>query len=118
MRMWKNIVLIVFTQLLFVVILSNIDLTFTSGLFFVGILSGASAIFYTGIKSIYIRYFFIVAAPFYISYSFYWLPASSQGGNAEYSLWEFVFIIPWFLVGLISSIAVYYITIRQRKNRD
>lgn len=114
--MWKNIVFIVIAQLLFVVILSSMGLTFTSGLFFVGILSGVSAIFYIRIKSIHIRYFFIVAAPFYISYSLYWIPASGHEGNSEYSAWEFIFVIPWFLVGLISSIAVYYLSTRPKKH--
>ncbi len=116
--MWKNIAFIVIAQLLVVAILSSVDLTFTAGLFFVGILSGFSAILYIGIKSIYIRYFFIVAAPFYISYSLYWISASGHGGDAEYSAWELIFVITWFLVGLISSIVVYYIATRERKTRD
>jgi hypothetical protein len=116
--MWKNIAGIVTVQSLLVIILSSVGPTFTAGLFFVGILSGVSAIFYIGIKSIYIRYFFIVAAPFYISYSLYWIPASGHRGNAEYSAWEFIFVIPWFLAGLICSIVAYYITTRQRKTRN
>ena len=116
--MWRNIAGIVITQLLLVVIFSNVGgSSFISGLFITAIICGVSAIFYSNIKSIRIRYSFIVFAPLYVSYCLYWLPASSNGGGAEYSAWELIFVVPCFIVGLISSIIVYYISSKS-KNRS
>ena len=103
-------------QLLLIVILSSVGLySFVSGLFITAIICGISAIFYSNIKSIRIRYFFIVFAPLYISYSLYWLSAFSNGGGAEYSAWELIFVVPCFIVGLISSITTYYLLSKLNK---
>ena len=115
--MWKTIAGIVVTQLLLVVIFSNISgYSFVLCLFITAVICGFSAIFYSNIKSIRIRYFFVAFAPLYISYSLYWLPASSNGGGAEYSAWELIFVVPCFIVGLISSIIAYYLSAKSNKS--
>jgi hypothetical protein len=115
--MWKNIVGIVSVQLLLVLAISNLsEPTFFSSLFITAIICGFSAIFYSNIKSIRIRYFLIFFAPLYISYSLYWLLASANGSSAEYSTWELIFVASCFIVGLISSIIIYYLSARPKKS--
>ena len=49
---------------------------------------------------------FLVASPLFVSLVVYWWPEANGGSASEYSAWMLLFVVPWFLVGLVSSVAV------------
>jgi hypothetical protein len=47
--------------------------------------------------------FLAVIVPLTLAYCLFWLPVWLGADSFGYGTWEFVFIIPWFLAGLIPS---------------
>ncbi len=114
----KKAFIIIVLQLLSVIVFSSIPVfdSFFGCIIFIGFICGVSTVFYSAINIINLRHVILILAPIYLSYAFYWFPLLNQPSNAEYRLWELVFVVPGALTGLLISIVVYLINIRfQRK---
>ncbi len=115
----KKAFTIILLQLLSVIIFSSISAfnSFISYMLFIGLICGVSAIFYTTINIVNVRHVILILAPIYLSYVFYWFPLLNKPSNAEFGAWEFVFIVPGAVLGLVVSIAVYLINIKAQRKK-
>jgi peptidoglycan/LPS O-acetylase OafA/YrhL len=64
------------------------------------------------------RSLWIYAVPFALSYSLYWLPVWLGSDSSEYRAWQAVFIIPWFVVGSVSSAITLWIVRKYQRRAE
>ena len=55
------------------------------------------------------------AIPFILAYALYWSPVWLGADPSEYANWAPLFIMPWFLAGLLASATVIYLSNRRRR---
>lgn len=54
--------------------------------------------------------------PLAFAYCLYWTPVWLGNDPSEYSAWQFVVIVPWFIAGVISSSIVVFFCRRHQKS--
>jgi len=67
------------------------------------------------VRAAFFRWLSAVALPFVLAYGLYWSPVwFFRADPSEYFSWAGLFIIPWFLAGVVSSVAVVLVFGRRR----
>ena len=46
----------------------------------------------------------LMFGPYLASYLFYWISASIEGRTTEHGSWAPIYILPWYIIGLASTI--------------
>lgn len=115
----KKSLRIISLQLISAAVLSSIPAfnSFIIAMFVISFICGASATFYTTINNVNLRHMILVSAPIYLSYLYYWFPVLNQPSNVEFKVWELVFVVPGAVLGLLSSIVVYLIILKVKREK-
>ena len=90
------------------------SLSFTQGALLVAIVSGLSAIGWGFMKTSRIKYALVVGVPYLFAHSLYWSPVWLGEHPSEFTTWAVIFILPWYLAGLLVSLLVSYLIGRKR----
>lgn len=86
--------------------------SWASGFIIVAILSGAIALSTARLRHVIARWSAVMFIPALLAYGLYWGPVPRSADTSEYSIWAPVCIIPWSIIGILTSIAV-MIAVRQ-----
>jgi hypothetical protein len=76
-----------------------------SGFATVAVASIAIALAAAQVKIDGVRYTSVVVLPVVFSYSLYWYPVWNGAHSAEYSAWEWLFVVPWSACGVFTACA-------------
>jgi len=79
------------------------SLSFGSLAGIVALISVLLSIVWANLPSRIVGWVVAVIAPFIVAYSLYWLPVWLGADDLEFGAWAGVFIVPWYLIGLIAS---------------
>jgi len=82
------------------------------------VIMAASAVMAIGVAFIpntILRRSITLAIPFLLAYALYWSPVWLGADPSEYASWEPLFIMPWFLAGLLASATAIYLSNRRRR---
>lgn len=95
-------------------------LSLWSGALVVAIVSALLTLFATQGRSLKFKWLFILSIPLLVAYVIYWSPVwfgiSSDVSQAD--AWQPLFIIPWYLTGILfSALTVYFYTKLRRGNK-
>jgi hypothetical protein len=93
------------------------SLSFTEGAFLVALASALSAIGWGYMKTSRTKWALVVGVPYLFAHSLYWSPVWLGEHPSEFSAWAVIFILPWYLSGLFSSLLVAYVISRRLKTR-
>lgn len=89
-------------------------MSFIAGFFWVSI-AGVLLQSFISFRNRKQRWLLALLFPCLISYLFYWIPAW-QVSSAEFQAWQYIFIIPWTLAGMVtSSISIVILDKRSKK---
>jgi hypothetical protein len=82
------------------------------------VIMAASAVIGAGLSRItntILRRILASSVPLVLAYSLYWSPVWLGADPSEYSSWAPLFILPWFLAGLLASITLVYLINRKHR---
>ena len=92
------------------------SLSLGSGAVLVAILSAGVVWLLCYVFPMFLRILWVVIVPLTFAYCLYWSPVWLGADSSEYSVWEFIFVVPWFLAGAVPSVAVALI-VRKLRSR-
>jgi len=80
------------------------SLSLGTGALLIAVVSSVSVWLLCRISPVQVWKVWVVLLPAVLTYCLYWSPVWLLGEpRSEYSVWQFVFYIPWFLAGAIPS---------------
>ena len=94
-------------------------LSLGSGAFIVAIVSALLTFCTVRGRLLRFKWLFVLSIPLLVAYILYWSPVwFSKSDVSEYDAWEPLFIIPWYLAGvLFSALTVYFYKKLRRNNK-
>jgi hypothetical protein len=90
------------------------SLSLESGAVFVAIVSAIVTVGMNRIFNLKFKWAIILSIPFFVANALYWSPVLLGSNSSEYAAWAPLFIIPWYVVGMLSSSLLGYIINKQR----
>ncbi len=80
----------------------------------VALLAAAAAAGCAHLKSRVAAWLLGITVPLLIAYVAYWTPVWTGEDSSEYASWAPVFIVPWYLVGVVASLITLAVVRRMR----
>src|SRR5512138_3645691 len=91
------------------------SLSFTQGALLAALASALFAIGLGYLKTSRTKWILVVGLPYLFAHLFYWSPVWLGEHPSEFSAWAVIFILPWYVSGLLSSLLVAYLISRRRQ---
>ncbi len=89
------------------------SLSLESGAVVVAVASGLVAVILAQLRPAKLRWVLALGAPLILSYSLYWSPAWLGADPFALRVWAPLFILPWFLAGVLASSVVVFVATRR-----
>ena len=89
------------------------SLSILSGAIVVAVVS-AAVVWALAVASPDLRKLWMVIIPLIIAFCLYWSPVWLGADSSEYRAWALVFIVPWFVAGVIPSAAIVRVLEKRR----
>ncbi len=88
------------------------SLSLQSGALVVAIASAILSVLVARLRVTVARWTVAVTTPLVLAYSLYWLPVWLGDSPMEYRAWAPLFIVPWYVAGVMASVAAMLIVTR------
>ena len=91
------------------------SLSIESGALIVALLSLIATTILNAIFNLKFKWAIFLIIPFLAANALYWSPVMFGADSSEYSTWAAIFIIPWYIGGVLSSLLAAYFQEKLRR---
>jgi hypothetical protein len=82
------------------------SLSLGSGAVIVGLISAVCAAIIARLQSNVAAWGLAVILPYFVAHTIYALPGLLGADTSEFDSWELLFVVPWYITGLLASLAI------------